>query len=92
MKINMAEMYIDEEIKNAVIRVLESKKYVKGEEAKKFEEEFAKFVGAKYGIATNSGTSALHVAMLTVGIKPGDEVIVSIEGLGELRNTVALAF
>ena len=41
----------------------------------KLEKEFAKYVGAKYGIATNSGTSALHVALLAAGIGEGDEVI-----------------
>ncbi|MEA2054365.1 MAG: DegT/DnrJ/EryC1/StrS family aminotransferase [Candidatus Thermoplasmatota archaeon] len=76
MKVNMAEMFVDDEIKDTAIRVLESKKYVKGQEAKTFEQEFAAFCNAKYGVATNSGTSALHVAMLTVGIKRGDEVIV----------------
>ena len=76
MKINMAEMYVDDEIKNATIKVLESKRYVKGQQAKEFENEFSKFVGAKYGITTNSGTSALHIAMLSIGLKKGDEVIV----------------
>ena len=76
MKINITEMYVDKEIKDAAQRVLESKKYVKGEEAKAFEEEFASFCSTRYGVATNSGTSALHVAMLTIGIKAGDEVIV----------------
>ncbi len=76
MKISITEMYVDEEIKNAATRVLESKRYVKGPEVREFEKEFAKFCDAEYGIATNSGTSALHVAMLTAGIKKGDEVIV----------------
>ncbi len=76
MKVNMAEMYVDEEIKEAAQRVLESKKYVKGEEVKAFEEEFASLCNTRYGIATNSGTSALHVAMLATGMKRGDEVIV----------------
>ena len=40
-----------------------------------FEEKFAKWVGAKYAVATNSGTAALHVALLSCGIGPGDEVI-----------------
>lgn len=43
---------------------------------KKLEEEFAKFCGKKYAVALNSGTSALHLALITLGIKPGDEVIV----------------
>ena len=76
MKVNITEMYVDEEIKEAVQRVLESKKYVKGEEAKSFEQEFAAFCHTRYGIATNSGTSALHVALLAAGITRGDEVIV----------------
>jgi perosamine synthetase len=41
----------------------------------RFEETLAKYVGVKYGIATNSGTSALHLALLALGIKKGDEVI-----------------
>jgi len=76
MTINITEMYVDKEIKDAVQKVLASKKYVKEEEAKSFEKEFATFGSTRYGVATNSGTSALHVAMLTVGIKAGDEVIV----------------
>lgn len=43
---------------------------------KKLEEEFAKFTGKKYAVALNSGTSALHLALITLGIKAGDEVIV----------------
>lgn len=42
---------------------------------KKFEEDFAKFVGVKYAIGVNSGTSAIYLAMRGSGIKPGDEVI-----------------
>ena len=41
-----------------------------------FEEAFAKFCGTNYAIAVNSGTSALHLAMLTLGIGKGDEVII----------------
>jgi perosamine synthetase len=46
-------------------------RFVKG-----FEEGFSKFCGSKYGIATSSGTTALHLALMAIGIKPGDEVIV----------------
>ena len=43
--------------------------------AKEFENKFAKYVGRKYAFAVNSGTSALHLALLALGIKEGDEVI-----------------
>ncbi len=41
-----------------------------------FEKEFTKFCGVKHGIATSNGTTALHLALLTMGIKEGDEVII----------------
>jgi len=43
---------------------------------KEFEHEFSSYVGMKYGATTNSGTTALHLALLTLGVGPGDEVIV----------------
>jgi dTDP-4-amino-4,6-dideoxygalactose transaminase len=63
------------EIDAAVARVLESGQYVGGAEITAFEEEFAGYCGARYGVAVNSGTSALHLALLAAGIGPGDEVI-----------------
>ena len=48
----------------------------RGEFLDRFEQSFAEKVGAKYAIAVNSGTSALHLALATLGIGPGDEVIV----------------
>jgi dTDP-4-amino-4,6-dideoxygalactose transaminase len=63
------------EIDQAVARVLESGQYVGGPEVGALEEEFASYCGAKYGVACNSGTSALHLALLAAGIQPGDEVI-----------------
>ena len=43
---------------------------------KQFEQEFARYIGIKYGIATSSGTAALHLALVSLGIGKGDEVIV----------------
>ncbi len=63
------------EIDAAVARVLESGQYVGGPEIAALEEEFAAYCGARYGVAVNSGTSALHLALLAAGIQPGDEVI-----------------
>ena len=66
---------IKPEIDAAVARVLDSGQFVLGPEVEAFENEFAAYSGASYGVATSSGTSALHVALLAAGIQPGDEVI-----------------
>ena len=75
IKVSIASPVIEEEEINAVIDVMKSGMIAQGPKVIEFEEEFAKYVGAKYGIATNSGTSALHVALLAAGIGLGDEVI-----------------
>ena len=66
---------IKEEIDQAISGVLESSQFVLGSEVKAFEEDFAGFCAAKHGIAVNSGTSALHLALVAAGIGPGAEVI-----------------
>ncbi|MBN1994174.1 MAG: DegT/DnrJ/EryC1/StrS family aminotransferase [Anaerolineae bacterium] len=66
---------IKQEIDNAVIRVLESSQFALGNEVAAFEQEFAAYCAAGQGIAVNSGTSALHLALLAAGIGPGDQVI-----------------
>jgi perosamine synthetase len=48
-----------------------------GENLPAFEREFAEFVGTRHGVATSSGTTALHLAVQALGIGPGDEVLVS---------------
>ena len=66
---------IKPEIDAAVARVLDSGQFVLGSEVAAFEQEFATHCGAAECIALNSGTSALHLALLAAGIGPGDEVI-----------------
>jgi dTDP-4-amino-4,6-dideoxygalactose transaminase len=66
---------IKPEIDAAIARVLESGEFALGSEVATFEEEFAAYCQAKYAVAVNSGTSALHLALLAAGIGPGDEVI-----------------
>jgi dTDP-4-amino-4,6-dideoxygalactose transaminase len=66
---------IKTEIQQAVNRVLESGVYVLGEEVATFEREFATYCNAGFGVAVNSGTSALHLALLASGVGSGDEVI-----------------
>ena len=66
---------IKPEIDAAVARILETSQFVLGEEVAGFEREFADYSGAAQGIAVNSGTSALHLALLAASVGPGDEVI-----------------
>ena len=65
----------NKQIKKSILRVLDSGSYILGKEVSFFEKEFAKFIGTKYAIGVNSGTDALHIALLSCGIKKGDEVL-----------------
>lgn len=58
-----------------VASALASGQLAQGARVREFEEQFADFVGAPHGIATSSGTTAIHLALLALGIGPGDEVI-----------------
>ena len=66
---------IKDEIDAAVLGVLASAQYVLGPEVAQFEEEFAAYSDAKHAVAVNTGTSALHLALLAADVGPGDEVI-----------------
>src|SRR5690606_9906892 len=66
---------IKSEIDAAVIGVLESTQFILGPEVAAFEREFAAFCGVSEAVAVNSGTSALHLALLAAGVGPADEVI-----------------
>src|SRR6476660_8934874 len=63
------------EIDDAIIRAIDSTHFVLGPEVEAFEERFAAYCNVKHCVAVNSGTSALHLALLAAGIGPGDEVI-----------------
>ncbi len=63
------------EIDEAVLRVLASSQFILGPEVAAFERDFAAYCGASEAIAVNSGTSALHLALLVAGVGPGDEVV-----------------
>ncbi|HEY3821745.1 MAG TPA: DegT/DnrJ/EryC1/StrS family aminotransferase [Polyangiaceae bacterium] len=63
------------ELVEAASRVIDSCQFALGNEVAAFEEEFAAYSGAKLAAGVNTGTSALHLALLAAGIGPGDEVI-----------------
>jgi dTDP-4-amino-4,6-dideoxygalactose transaminase len=66
---------IRKEIDEAIAGVLDSCQFVLGDEVCGFEQEFAAYCGTDYSVAVNSGTSALHLALLAAGVGVGDEVI-----------------
>ena len=70
--------WINKEDKKAVSDALKSRWLTGGPQVAQFEESFADYVGAKYAIAVNSCTAALHLAMRVLNIKPGDEAIVPV--------------
>ena len=66
---------IKDEIKDAINRVLESARFIMGEDVKLFEKEVAEYLGVKHTIGVNSGTDALVIGLKALGIGEGDEVI-----------------
>ncbi len=73
--IPIAKPVIDETSITAVAEFIRSGKLAQGEMVQAFEEAFADYTGTSYAVAVNSGTAALHLALLAAGIKKGDEVI-----------------
>ena len=63
------------EILDAVSKVLDHSMFILGEEVKKFEEEIERYCNVKHAVGVNSGTDALFLALKSLGIKKGDEVI-----------------
>lgn len=63
------------DINKALKNCLESGWYILGEEGKKFEEEFAQYIGTKYCIGVGNGLEALQISLMALEIGPGDEVI-----------------
>src|SRR5437764_8337740 len=66
---------IRKEIDAAIARTLDNSSFCLGPDVAQFEKDFARFCAAEHCVGFNSGTSALHVAMLLLNIGPGDEVI-----------------
>lgn len=66
---------VREDVLAALGEVAESTAFVLGPKVQAFEEAFADYIGARHCVAVNSGTSALHLALLGAGVGPGDEVI-----------------
>jgi hypothetical protein len=74
----------------AVVRVMRTGQVAAGPEVEAFENEFSQLVDGLHCVAVNSGTSALHLSVLALGIKPGDEVIMPSFSFAATANSVAI--
>ena len=75
MRIELSGSDVSQKEIDAVVEVLRSTRLSLGPKLVEFESAFADYVDRRYAVAVNSGTSALHLSMLAMGIGPGDEVI-----------------
>jgi len=66
----------EEELRNVIEAVKSGWISSKGSFLEEFEKSFARYIGVKYGVAVSNGTTALHLALVALGVRPGDEVIV----------------
>ena len=76
-KIPLLRPYFDSEELEEIQEVLDSGWVSQGPKVKEFEDKFAEYLGVKYTIAVTNCTSALHLALLSIGVKEGDEVLVA---------------
>ncbi|MCL2335762.1 MAG: DegT/DnrJ/EryC1/StrS family aminotransferase [Endomicrobia bacterium] len=73
--ISVAYPIIEKRERQLIKEVLDSRMVASGKYVAEFEQSFAKYSGAKFGIANANGTTSLHTALLMCGIKPGDKVV-----------------
>lgn len=83
---------IKDQVDEAVLSVIDSSAFIRGPEVKKFQEELAGYLSVKHVIPCGNGTDALQIALMALGLEPGDEVITSdftfaatVEVIGLLR-------
>jgi dTDP-4-amino-4,6-dideoxygalactose transaminase len=86
--IPIAKPIISDEEVEEVVKVLRSGFIAQGPKVAEFEEKFAEYVGVKHAVASSSGTTALHLALLAAGVGPGDEVITTPFTFAATGNTV----
>lgn len=89
--IHKGHNFVDDAMRDACLRVLDSHKYYLGGENDAFEREVAAFLGVKHAITVNSGSSAMFLILHALGIGEGDEVIVQSSGFVTLAEAVANA-
>ncbi|HXX33939.1 MAG TPA: DegT/DnrJ/EryC1/StrS family aminotransferase [Thermodesulfobacteriota bacterium] len=76
MKVPLSKPYVDKEMKDRVLDVIDSGQYILGNQCKDFEKEFAQFIGVKHAVLTSSGTSAIFLCLKALGVGKGDGILV----------------
>ena len=76
-KIPLVKIVFDKEMEKAAVDAFRNERFVLGESVYKFEEEFAKYCGVDYAVSTNSGTAALHLALVALDVTSVHEVVTS---------------
>jgi dTDP-4-amino-4,6-dideoxygalactose transaminase len=76
MEIALSKMYVDDKIRQVMLDVLDGGHYIKGQYLGNFEREFAGFCNTRFAVGVSSGTSAILLSLMALGIGEGDEVIV----------------
>ena len=90
-RIPLSDVAVDEELLDAVQETLASGWWSMGPRVEEFERAFADFTGSRFAIAVSSGTAALHLALLAVGCREGDEVVLPALTFVAAANTVVHA-
>ena len=95
MKISMVDLYgqyrrIKEEIDEAIGKVMESSAFINGPQVKAFAEHLAAYNGVRHAVTCGNGTDALQIALMSLGLKAGDEVIVPVHTYVATAEVIAL--
>src|SRR5688572_5372742 len=94
-KIKMVDLHaqyqrIKDEVDEAITDVLESTAFIQGPEVQEFAKALATYTGAKFVIPCANGTDALQIAMMSLGFKPGDEIILPVHTYVATAEVIAL--
>ena len=76
MNVPLSKAYVDKEIKESVLEVIDSGQYILGNHCRNFEKEFAQFIGVKHAVLTSSGTSAIFLCLKALEVGSGDGILV----------------
>ena len=92
LKIRMFSPYVSPKSITHVEKVLKSGYLGEGPIVKEFEKTFSQLTGSKYPVAVNSGTSAIHLAVVMAGVKPGDKVITTAQTMMATSHAILAQF